>query len=162
MMLRNWARLYTRPTAAEISLEPAIAALGERYRAQHPFFGLYLIADFVLLDRRVIIEVDGDSHNTLAQRRKDLQHMIALEEQGWAVVRMSNAEAISDPYGALEWALSRVPSRPSKSRLVEMLEALPPEENPRRLRKSARTPRSNHAGRKPRRSARGPREPVPN
>lgn len=125
MMLRNWARLYTKPTPAEQALEPAIAALGERYRVQHPFFSLHLIADFVLLDSRVVVEVDGRSHDSPAQIRKDLQHMIALEERGWAVVRIRNEQAMANPTVALSAALGSLHARPGLEQLRAVLSALP-------------------------------------
>lgn len=109
MILSYWARLYQNMTAPEVALEPAIAALGERYRPQHPFFGLRLIADFALLDRKLIIEVDGDSHDNFLQKYKDLQHMIALKALGWNVVRVRNEAAKADPDGTVQAALSAVP-----------------------------------------------------
>lgn len=154
MMLRNWARLYTKPTLAEQTLEPAIAALGERYRAQHPFFSLYLIADFVLLDSRVVIEVDGKSHSTPAQIRKDLQHMIALEERGWAVIRVTNEQVMANPGLTLSVALNAVHSRPGVEKLREMLSILPPAPTPKR-RKVSRP-----GGRKQRKPGPGPDSPA--
>lgn len=105
MILGYWYRLYTQMTAPEKSLEVAIAKLGERYRSQHPFLGLKHFADFALLDRKVIIEVDGDSHTKLLQREKDLKHTIALKALGWEVVRMSNEAALNWPEEALKGAL---------------------------------------------------------
>jgi very-short-patch-repair endonuclease len=77
-------------TASEEALEPVIAALGERYRSQYAFLGLKHFADFALLDRKVIVEVDGASHDTPEQKKKDLEHTIALKALGWDVVRVSN------------------------------------------------------------------------
>ena len=92
-------------TPAECALEPAVAALGEPYRVQHPFWRLGCFADFALLDRRVIIEVDGQSHNGLQAKIKDRLRDLALLRKGWRTVRISNAEAMSDPAGALSRAL---------------------------------------------------------
>lgn len=149
IMLRNWARLYTNITAAEHALEPAIASLGKRYRAQHPFFGLYLIADFALLDDKIIIEVDGPSHGTLKQKRKDLQHMIALEAKGWAVVRCKNEDALQDPQGTLDRLLASVKARPTISELRTALGQLPPEPlaKPAKRRRSGKELGPKRAGR---------------
>lgn len=105
VMLKYWARLYGNMTAPEKTLESEIAAMGERYRCQHPFWGLSHFADFVLLDRMVIIEVDGDSHNTPRQKEKDLKHTMALKGLGWAVIRVRNELVMSSPRRALREAL---------------------------------------------------------
>lgn len=96
-------------TPAETSLEPAIAALGERYRSQHPFLKHKHFADFALLDRKLIIEVDGDSHNDPHQKKKDLEHTLALKSDGWEVVRVTNEQALADPAGTVKAALSATP-----------------------------------------------------
>lgn len=126
-MLQNWGRLYHNLTDAEQALEPAVAALGKRYRVQHPFFGLYLIADFVLLDDKIVIEVDGSSHDTLDQKRKDLKHTIALEARGWAVLRCKNEEALHDPYGTVDLLLKNITSRLGLEGARKALGLLPPE-----------------------------------
>ena len=100
-----WYRLSAYPTAPERALEPAIAELGEPYRAQHLFLGLKHIADFALLRRRIIIEVDGPSHLKPEQIKKDLEHSKALQAQGWVVVRLTNDECERDAYLALNRAL---------------------------------------------------------
>ena len=108
-LLGYWYRLYHNMTPAEVALEPAIAALGERYRSQHPFLRHKLFADFALLDRKRIIEVDGASHDTPKQKKKDLEHMIALRSDGWDVVRVSNAQALAAPAGTIADALLAIP-----------------------------------------------------
>lgn len=96
-------------TPSELALEPAIAALGERYRAQHPFLKHKHFADFALLDRKRIIEVDGDSHDTPRQKYKDLQHMIALKADGWDVIRVTNDAAKVAPVETVKAALTAIP-----------------------------------------------------
>lgn len=134
MMLRNWARLAMNPTESEKALEPAVARLGERYRAQWPFFGLGLIADFVLLDRKIVIEVDGPSHSKPEQRMKDLWHTIQLERAGWAVVRCTNDEAKGHPDVTVADLIgNRLTHR---IKLTELEQQLPPGYPPKRVRKS--------------------------
>lgn len=116
-MLGYWYRLYMQMTPAEKALEPAIAALGERYRSQHPFLKHKLFADFALLDRQRIIEVDGASHDTPRQKYKDLQHMLALKADGWDVIRVSNDSATVAPEETVKAALVAIPQT------VEQLEA---------------------------------------
>lgn len=107
-LLGYWRQGCEHPTAAEASIEPAIAALGERYRHQYPFWGFKYFADFALLDRKVIIEVDGDSHASPEQKEKDLEHTLRVLELGWQVVRVTNEQALQDPAAAVKAALMQV------------------------------------------------------
>ena len=126
-LFKNWYFLSKNLTVAERALEPAVAALGERYRSQWLFPRLYHIADFVLVDRRVIIEVDGASHKDPKQRYKDLTRTIALEQDGWKVVRCSNEEAIKSPFVTVADCIGhRVTTRPSLEELRTALGQLPP------------------------------------
>lgn len=95
-LFKNAIYLLQNMTLSERALEPHIAALGERYRAQHLLFGIGIV-DFALLDRRVIIEVDGASHDKPEQQDKDALRTYKLEKLGWVVVRCKNAQAVSDP-----------------------------------------------------------------
>lgn len=97
LFLQRWAKLYTSPTKSEIALEPAVAALGRPYRAQHPIFAAGAIADFALLDERIIFEVDGKSHASKAAQEKDRERTRKLERMGWVVARCTNDEALEDP-----------------------------------------------------------------
>ena len=125
MIFRNWYYLSVNTTPAERALEPAIAALGERYRSQWLFPRFRHIADFVLLDRKVIIEVDGASHDAPEQQRKDILHTLALHELGYAVVRVPNAEALAQPKAIIESLDARVKARPTVPELQAALAALP-------------------------------------
>lgn len=100
--LERWSKLYTNQTEAEAAIEPAIAKLGIRYRFQHPLWGLRVFPDFVLLDHKVVIEVDDKSHRTSKKRKEDAERTARLKAAGWRVVRCTNEEAIADPHGTLE------------------------------------------------------------
>ena len=126
-IFRNQYFLSVNLTAPERALEPAVAALGERYRTQWLFARYRHIADFVLLDRKIIIEVDGASHSKPEQIRKDLLHTIALEQDGWKVVRCTNEEAMSAPYVTLAECLGhRLTARPTLEELHKALGLLGP------------------------------------
>lgn len=100
--LENWAALYTKPTASENAIEPAISALGIPYRAQHPVFAAHCIVDFALLGPRIAIEVDGKSHNGPAAKANDRTRTLKLEALGWVVVRCSNEQAQLDPVNTVQ------------------------------------------------------------
>lgn len=129
--LSRWAKLYSNPTPAEQALEPAIAALGIRYRFQHPLWGLRVFPDFVLLDHKIVIEVDDPSHRTSKKRRDDAERTSRLEAAGWRVVRCTNDEALEDPYGTIARLLGPlgVGPRQSESPGPRSPEPTPPESN---------------------------------
>jgi very-short-patch-repair endonuclease len=71
---------------------------GHKFRRQHPF-GSYIV-DFVCLEKRVVIEVDGGQHR--AQAIYDQQRTAWIEQQGFRVLRfwdhevMQNIEAVKE------------------------------------------------------------------
>lgn len=164
-LIGYWYKLHANPTAPELAIEPAIAALGHPYRAQHLFMGLSHIADFAIPSLKLTIEVDGDSHEKPAQREKDLIHTIKLTEMGWRVARVSNEEALSDPEGAIARALSpaamsEVPTVPElKERLAQLHRDFPRLLEPRAKRSRSKRPPGKAAG-KPHRT-RAARLPSP-
>lgn len=99
--LLRWAKLYSSPTDAEAALEPAIASLGIPYRFQHPLWGLSLFPDFVLLNDRVVIEVDDASHSTSKKKKEDIERTAKLNKHNWRVIRCTNADAERDPVGTV-------------------------------------------------------------
>ncbi len=70
--------------------------LGTKFRRQHPIDAY--IVDFVSLQERLIIEVDGGYHNNSEQTEYDNQRTKILNEIGFDVIRFTNEEVLSDPY----------------------------------------------------------------
>lgn len=98
----RWAKLYSNQTPAERALEPAIASLGTPYRCQHPLWALRLFPDFVLLEPKIVIEVDDPGHRRTAQKRKDAERTSRLRAAGWRVARAENDEVLANPRAALK------------------------------------------------------------
>jgi len=73
---------------------------GHKFRRQHPLG--WFIVDFVCLERRLIVEVDGGQH---AENPNDERRTAWLEAQGWRVVRFWNNEAIENLDGVAETIL---------------------------------------------------------
>lgn len=65
---------------------------GARFRRETPI-GPY-IADFAWLSKRIVVEVDGDSHETDAGRRHDHARDRWMEGQGYLVLRFDNADVL--------------------------------------------------------------------
>lgn len=122
---RNWFFMYLKQPPAEVAFERKIASIGKPYRAQYPFPSLHRIVDFALHTDKVLIEVDGASHDTPVQRRKDITTSIALEKLGWRVIRFTNAEALHLDITEEVIAL-RLKHRPTLAELEAALQALPP------------------------------------
>ena len=66
---------------------------GYTFRRQRPI--LNYIADFVCLDLRLVIEVDGITHETEEAAERDQQKDRDLEAVGFTVLRFSNWEVLN-------------------------------------------------------------------
>jgi very-short-patch-repair endonuclease len=93
--------LRRNPTEAERKLWQHLRLRqieGCKFRRQQPL-GSYIV-DFVCLEKRIVIEVDGGQHN--AQVIYDRQRTAWIEEQGFRVLRfwdnevMQNIEAVKE------------------------------------------------------------------
>jgi very-short-patch-repair endonuclease len=65
---------------------------GYKFRRQQPL-GNYIV-DFVCLEKRLVIEVDGGQHNV--QVANDKQRAAWIEEQGYRVLRFWNHEVMQN------------------------------------------------------------------
>ncbi|MFT3683061.1 MAG: methylmalonyl-CoA mutase family protein [Ferruginibacter sp.] len=83
------------PTDAEAVLWQHIRdkQLGIKFRRQH-IIDRY-IADFISLENRLIIEVDGSIHQLPENKESDEQRTQRLNELGYTVLRFSNNEVLS-------------------------------------------------------------------
>ena len=69
--------------------------LGEKFRRQHAIGGY--IPDFVCLEKRLVIEVDGGYHNIPEQIELDENRTLELEQKHFfKVVRFTNEEVLDD------------------------------------------------------------------
>ena len=66
--------------------------IGAKIRRQCPI-GPYII-DFACVAAKLVIEVDGPSHDELAQQTHDARRDAWLRQQGWRVLRIPNALVI--------------------------------------------------------------------
>ncbi len=66
---------------------------GRKFRRQHPL-GRYIV-DFVCLEARLIIEVDGDSHGNDLREALDTQRTAFLEKLGFRVLRFWNHDVLT-------------------------------------------------------------------
>lgn len=82
------------PTQAEDCLWQALrnSKLGYKFRRQHPIH--VYIADFICLDKKLIVEVDGGCHDDANQQYLDEQRTRDLQSLGFSVIRFTNEEVL--------------------------------------------------------------------
>ena len=83
-------------TEAEAALWEVLRAnqLGEKFRRQH-IIGDFIV-DFVALNSKLIIEVDGAYHNDAEQMEADKLRSEFLNEAGFKVLRFTNEQVLQD------------------------------------------------------------------
>jgi very-short-patch-repair endonuclease len=75
---------------------------GFKFQRQVPIGNF--IVDFFCFDRRLIVEVDGPSHESAEQQAKDCAREAWLREQGYQVLRLPNELVIA----STELAVARI------------------------------------------------------
>ena len=98
----NQKRLKGEPTEAEKILWERLrnGQLGTKFRRQHIIDNY--IADFASLEKKLIIEIDGEYHNTPTQQEKDKERTAHLETLGYHLLRFTNNEVIAHPDTVIE------------------------------------------------------------
>jgi len=71
--------------------------LGVSFRRQHPIAPF--IADFACLKRKLIIEIDGETH--IGHEDYDEKRTQYLRAKGWAVLRFTNDAVYDHPEGVV-------------------------------------------------------------
>jgi chorismate synthase len=89
---------------------------GSKFRRQHPIAGF--IPDFVCLEKRLIVEIDGSYHNIEEQKRYDEGRGEWLKEHQFKLLRFTNEEVkddISSVIKKIADAVSTLPGYSSKT-----------------------------------------------
>jgi very-short-patch-repair endonuclease len=117
---QNARRLRSAMTDAERRLWHSLRVRqidGQKFRRQYPL-GRYIV-DFVCLERRLIVEVDGGQHSE--RQVEDTIRSQWLRNKGFRVVRfwnneiMSNLDGVTTVIGQALRAMGEPPSLPSPS-----------------------------------------------
>ena len=88
-------------TWTEAKLWKELRKLDANIRRQAPI-GRY-IADFAVHARKLVIEVDGEIHERLADvALRDMERQAWLEGQGYRVIRFSARQVSDDVHGCVE------------------------------------------------------------
>jgi len=110
--LKGYAReMRSKPTAAERILWRELRGekLGTNFRRQH-VLGNFIV-DFVSLDRRLVIEVDGDIHDQ--RKEEDALRTQWLNQSSFHVLRFRNEEVLRQLTRVLQRIRQVVEERPS-------------------------------------------------
>jgi very-short-patch-repair endonuclease len=95
--------LRTSQTSAEARLWQALRnrrLARWKFRRQHPI-DRYVV-DFVSLDGKLIVEIDGVTHSTPAEIEHDRARSDVLESCGFLIVRVTNIDVYDNLEGVLE------------------------------------------------------------
>ncbi|CAN5208460.1 hypothetical protein BH09BAC5_BH09BAC5_08220 [soil metagenome] len=95
-ILKERARTHRKEgTKAEDVLWQALRGkkAGYKIRRQHAIS--IFIVDFVSMEKKLIIEVDGEYHNDAEQKAYDDERTFVLNEMGYEVIRFTNDEVIN-------------------------------------------------------------------
>ena len=115
-------RLRTSATPPERLLWQLLrrrALEGLRFRRQRPI-GEYVV-DFVCLERRVVVELDGGQHQT-DRSAHDATRTAYLERAGFRVLRFWNNELVACPEGVAQAIVDacRAPLPPQPPRVLRL------------------------------------------
>jgi very-short-patch-repair endonuclease len=100
-MLRDYARgMRKQPSRAERAVWELVRdnRLGFKFRRQRPI-NRY-IADFACMEAKLIVEIDGASHDVADQVGYDAERTSLLNKLGWRVLRIRDQLILSDPSAA--------------------------------------------------------------
>lgn len=97
-LLKDFAKANRKnPTPAEAALWSELRNRnleGYKFRRQHPVAGF--IPDFICLDAKLIVEVDGGYHSEHEQQQYDEARTAWLKEHHYTLLRFTNEEVMSD------------------------------------------------------------------
>ncbi len=97
IIFSNAKKLRENPTQAEEVMWLSLRNNqldGYKFRRQHPL--LRYVADFYCHQLKLVIEIDGEYHQTVEQKKLDKERTVNIEFQGLYVIRFTNDEVLTD------------------------------------------------------------------
>jgi imidazole glycerol-phosphate synthase subunit HisF len=94
--------LRENPTKTEMLLWELLRnkSLGVKFRRQHPIN--FFVVDFYCHEKKLVIELDGEYHLKVSQKREDDLRDIELKELGLRVLRYTDNQVINNPNQVIE------------------------------------------------------------
>ncbi|MDL2290218.1 homocysteine S-methyltransferase family protein [Paludibacteraceae bacterium OttesenSCG-928-F17] len=103
-------------TEAEDALWQALRRKNTGYKIKRQQVVEGYIADFICIEKRVIIEADGNIHLTKHQQEKDAERTRILNTQGYDIIRFSNDEILNNTNEVISKIKDYLDSKPTPSR----------------------------------------------
>lgn len=125
VLLERARKMRKSPTEAENKMWNLLrnrGVLGAKFKRQHPC-GPYIL-DFVCLERRLVVEVDGSQHADSLHEESDAERSTFLASHGFHVLRFWNNEVLENPEGVWE-VIAAALEGPSPSPLPEGERGIP-------------------------------------
>ena len=115
------------PTKAEDTLWDCIRNRKIEYKISRQHIVNDFIADFICIEKKAIIEVDGGIHSTKEQLEHDKFRTEVLNSNGFHVLRYTNEEVLKNPYEVAKKIKTELNNLPSSIRAnYNDTDALPP------------------------------------
>ena len=127
LLIEKAKEMRHEPTKAEDVLWECIRnrKIDYKIRRQHIVNGF--IADFICIEKKAIIEVDGGIHLSKEQQERDQFRTEILNSNGFHVIRFTNEEVLDNPYKVAKKLKTKLDSLPSqKGTIQNSTDALPP------------------------------------
>ncbi|MCU0335008.1 MAG: DUF559 domain-containing protein [Chitinophagaceae bacterium] len=127
-LLKHAKEMRKQPTAAEKLLWQNLRNRklnGYKFRRQHPV--LFFIPDFVCLEKKLIVELDGAIHADADRAKADFFRACLLSEHGYSIIRFWNSEIENNQMAALEKISSSLTANESVAAIQERLKNARPE-----------------------------------
>ena len=83
-------------TEAEDALWQEVRRKNTGYKIKRQVVVDGYIADFICIEKRLIVEVDGGIHLDFEQKKRDEERTKVLNTQGWDIIRFSNEEILDN------------------------------------------------------------------
>jgi len=99
-------------------LRETAAAKGHKFRRQHPIHPY--IVDFVCLGAKLIVEIDGDSHDLSCDY--DKKRTAYLENLGYTVLRFSNDDVKLNVEGVVSTIMNETEAKSGQERTADLTE----------------------------------------
>ena len=97
--------LRRKMSLPEVLLWQALRKRAGGYKFRRQFPTDRMTTDFACLERRLIIEVDGEAHIYGDQPRRDASRDALLRRDGFHVLRIPARDVLSDMHAVLHWIL---------------------------------------------------------
>jgi len=78
------------------------------------------IADFICIEKRVIVEVDGGIHLTKENKERDTERTRILNTQGYDVLRFTNHEVITNSFNVFVEIKNYLQNKPTPPRRTDI------------------------------------------